>query len=193
MAVLDQGIETTERPGEGRFFMPMALDNLRSDVVAQADVLRQQGIKSGPTFKGHVGEFEKRFLALDQGLTEARAENAGVRAFRILLPKCLVLRTNAYKRLTGHYGPEQQEQGQTQSVVVPTPAINRHKLLRFPEEGDCNYRPVVDMRIHTQTDPIIQVYAVEGLQDLPGTGLWYRFPLAEVEIHPIMLPGGSEG
>lgn len=193
MAVLDQCIETTERPGEGRFFVPKTLDKLRSNVVAQADVLRQQGIKSGSTLMGHVSEFEKRFIALDQGLTEARAETAGVRAFRILYPKRLSSHTNAYKRLEGDYGPEQQEQGQTQSVVVPTPVIDRHKLLRFPREGDYNYQPVVDMRIHTRTDPVIQTYSVEGLQDLPGTGLWYRFPLADVEIHPIMLPGGSEG
>ncbi|HMS49937.1 MAG TPA: hypothetical protein PKA02_00670 [Candidatus Saccharibacteria bacterium] len=192
MAVLDQGIETTERPGEGRFFMPIALDNLRSDVVAQADVLRQQRIQSGPSFESRVGEFEERFLALDQGLTDVRGETAGVHAFRILYPERLVSRTNAYDRLTEHYKVKQQEQGPTRSVVVPTAAINTHKLLRFPGEGDYNYYPVVDMRIQTRTDPVIQIYTLEGLQDLPGTGLWYRFPLADVEIQPIMLPGGSE-
>lgn len=193
MAVLDQGIELAERPSEGRFFIPKPLDNLRSDVVAQADILRQQRIRSGPTFTCHVSEFEERFLALDQGLTDVRAEAAGARAFRILYPERLVSRTNAYDRLTDHYGVKQKEQGSTRSVVVPTAAINRHKLLRFPGEGDYNYYPAVDMRIHTRTDPVIQIYTLEGLQDLPGTGLWYRFPLADVEIHPIMLPGGSEG
>ena len=110
--------------------------------------------------------------------------------FEICFPNRFTSHSNAYNSLLKSYSVNSEEG--SHRVLIPSDELDTCQVLPYPNGEGYTYNPVVNMRVKTPYDDVVQVFNLDvgGLVDLPNVGRWYHFPLNAVEVGFVELEEG---
>lgn len=187
MALILDTIKPEIEAADSRFFIDIqSLDVLRSSIVERAASI----VGGHRVISREVVEIVSPILEFDVEALHSEIEDlqAAIDArtakdiFRVIFPSVLSMRNKAYDGLIDDYSVDTQIPD-LHIVEFPAESLDVAKVLPFSHSGSHNYQPVVDMRIQTSRDPRAKIMGENGIEELPGSGSWHRFPLKDVEIH----------